>query len=366
MKPRIGGEMRNRSDGRTPPARLIHIGPHKTGTTTIQSALEHNHVALAKLGVHYLRPRVRATLGVTAAMGAVEPGPVRDARMREWKLLLANAAGAQRIVLSNEFLCEADRAGAEQVVRDLGSDDNHVVVTLRPLAAILPSQWQQFVQSGISATFSGWLEAVLGRESSPTVDLFWRRHQHDELVARWAGVVGASNVTVVVGDSKDREQLPRVFADLLGVPADLLRPAPDAGVMNRSFTRQEVEVVRRFNEQLDALNARRVRRGQPPLELSNDQRLHAWQRVKNRRPRKSESPIVLPDWARGPIEQLSGQMVERIGSVGVNVIGDLQALTALPPAADDKLAEPAMVPTDLAVAVTIRLLAEVMTQHEGE
>lgn len=364
MSSRIRAGAASGSDRRTPPARLIHIGPHKTGTTTIQAALEHNHVALAEHGVHYMRPRARTTLGVTAVTGAIEPGPIRDARMREWKLLLEASADAERVVLSNEFLCEADREGAERVVRELGSDDNHVVVTLRPLSAILPSQWQQFVQSGTTTKFSSWLDAVLAREQDPTIELFWRRHQHDELVARWADVVGPTNVTVVVCDGGDAEQLPRVFADLLGLPAELLRPK--VAVLNRSFTREEVEVVRRFNEQFDALNRQRTARGEEPLQLTNAQRLAAWRQIKNRQPRRTEKPIVLPEGARDRVERLSGEIVDRIRSLDVHVIGDLQALTAVPPAGDNKRTEPASVPTGLAAKVALALLSQVMTPPEAK
>jgi hypothetical protein len=363
MNPRIRGRAARSTGGRTPPARLIHIGPHKTGTTTIQSALESNHVALTEHGVHYMRPRERTTLGVTAVTGVVEPGPTRDARMLEWERLLADAGNAERVVLSNEFLCEADREGAERVVRELGSHDTHVVVTLRPLSAILPSQWQQFVMSGNTTKFSSFVDAALAREQSPGVELFWRRHQHDELVARWADVVSPQNVTVVVCDSKDAEQLPRVFADLLGLQAEVLRPP--AAVSNRSFTREEAEVVRRFNEQFDALNRQRAARGDAPLQLSNTQRLAAWRQVKRRHPRRDEMPIVLPDSAREPVARLSREIVERILSLGVNVIGDPQSLMEVPPpAGNGRKTDASSVPPGIGARVAMGLLSQVMTSPE--
>jgi hypothetical protein len=76
---------------------------------------------------------------------------------------------------------------------------------------------------------------------------FWQRHRHDKLVARWVAAAGAPNVTVIVVDGSDRLALLRTFESLLGLPAGFL--VPEDGVVNRSLTLAEAEVVRRLNEE---------------------------------------------------------------------------------------------------------------------
>jgi hypothetical protein len=40
-----------------------------------------------------------------------------------------------------------------------------VVVTLRPLARILPSQWQQYLQNGYCMPYLEWLDGILSKQT---------------------------------------------------------------------------------------------------------------------------------------------------------------------------------------------------------
>src|SRR6185503_6050867 len=151
-----------------------------------------------------------------------------------------------RVVISSEGFCDADEAAIKRIARDLHRDRLHIVMTLRPLAAILPSQYQQFVQGGLVMAYDTWLEAMLAdpprKERSP---LFWQRHRHDELVARWANVVGIDRVTVIVADDKEPDAVPRVFERLVGLRPGTLELEWNSS--NRSLTRAEIELVRALN-----------------------------------------------------------------------------------------------------------------------
>lgn len=340
-----------------PPDRLIHVGPHKTGTTTIQSAFHKNRDELARRGMHYLGPALQPTDAVKALTGAIAPARREDG-LRQWQALLDEArdSGAAQIVLSSEFLCEADDQAAARVVSDLGGERPRVVVTLRPLSKIVPSQWQQFVQSGVTMTFEEWLDAVLSRADVPTVDLFWKRHRHDELVRRWASVVGPDNVTVIAGDSSDPEQLPREFSRLLGLPEGVLVPA--AAVTNRSLTWEEAEAIRHFNLQFAAINKKRKREGKEPLTLSMDQRLAAWRHVKRRKPGAEEHRISLPASVADRVAALSTEIADSIVASGVQVVGDPAVLTQTPPAASLSDAPPQTIPSGLGARLAVGLLLQ--------
>ena len=145
--------------------RLLHIGPPKTGTTTVQAAFHGAGPALGAQGVHYAgrtRHSRRAVFAVTGRrwLGG-EPPPIT-----EWTSLVTEirAASQPRVVLSSEAFAQADGPQIRRVVDDLDPARVHVVVTLRPLASILPSSWQQSVQTGNDTPYREWLTAVLEEE----------------------------------------------------------------------------------------------------------------------------------------------------------------------------------------------------------
>jgi hypothetical protein len=351
-----------------PGSRLLHIGPHKTGTTAIQGALHLARERLAAEGVVYpgrgrqpLWP-ILAVTGQPALLGGPRPeisywdSLVRDVRN-------VRAAGDQRVVLSSEFFAEADDATARRVVADLGGARVHVVVTLRSLTRILPSQWQQYLQNGFHFGYLEWLEGILSEPPQTPTPGFWRRHRHDALIARWAAENGPENLTVIVLDESDRLMLLRVFESMLGLPAGFL--VPEERAVNRSLTAPEAELVRLLNSEFS-------RRGYPHRDYARFMRYGAVEHMKDgRRPSADEPKIATPAWALARAAEISGEMAGRIDALGVNIVGDIASLGKLPadgldlapggpglaadgpdPAAGDASAPP-MVPVEAAVRATI-------------
>jgi hypothetical protein len=306
-------------------ARLLHIGPHKTGTTAIQGAFDLARGRLAEHGVVYAgaaRQPMRATLAVTgrpAMLGEAQPD------MAYWDSLVQSirAAGDQRVVISSEFFADGDEEAARRVVADLGGPRVHVVVTLRPLDRVMPSQWQQFVQNGFCTPYLEYLDRILRQPDQPT-PRFWLRHRHDELVARWAAAAGAQNVTVIVVDGSDRLALLHTFESLLGLPAGFLVFEDD--VVNRSLTLAETEVVRQLNEEFK-------RREWPGASYARFVRYGAVKQMKARRPLPGEPQITTPAWALEQVAEISAEMTRNIAALGVRVVGDLSALRCPPPPA---------------------------------
>jgi len=306
-------------------ARLLHIGPHKTGTTAIQGAFHLARGRLAAHGVVYAgadRAPVRATLAVTgrpAMLGEAPPD------MALWDKLVRNVreAGDQRVVISSEFFDDADDAVARRVVADLGGPRVHVVATLRPLARVMPSQWQQYLQNGLRTPYLEWLDGMLRKppydQPTPT---FWQRHRHDKLIARWAAAAGGHNVTVIVVDGSDRLALLRTFESLLGLPAGFLVPEDEMAV-NRSLTLAEAEVVRQLNEEFK-------RREWPGASYAKFMRYGAVRQMKARRPLPGEPQIATPAWALERVAEISAEMTRNIAALGVRVVGDLPALSRSP------------------------------------
>ncbi|MFD4623495.1 hypothetical protein [Streptomyces sp. NPDC058475] len=311
--------------------RLLHIGPHKTGTTSIQGALFAAKDAMAGHGVAFpahSRHPMEAALAICA-----RPGMMGDARPTEghWARLLdaVRATGKQTSVISSEFFADApDDETIARIVDDLGRDRVHILVTLRPLAKIMPSQWQQYVQNGLRMGYEDWLDHMLRKapyeKPNPS---FWRRHRHDRLVERWARVAGAENITAVVVDDRDRGGLMRTFESLLGLPDGLLVEVPDTA--NRSLTLAETEMLRKLNMEFRG-------NGLPDELYSKLVRGGAVMHMKNTcRPAPDDARIVTPAWALEAATGIGAEMAERIGTMGVRVLGDPALLSAVPSAAQD-------------------------------
>src|SRR5207247_2440901 len=139
-----------------------------------------------------------------------------------------------RVLLSSEFFADVEADRIPRIADDLGRERLHVVVTLRPLSRLLASQWQQYVQSFMRLSYDDWLDAVLNGPPGKVTPTSWRRHRHDELIERWAAVVGPERMSVVVIDEDDHDQVLRVFEQLLGLRAGTL--VAEGDVTSRSMT----------------------------------------------------------------------------------------------------------------------------------
>lgn len=339
-----------REELRTPalPAgtRLLHIGPHKTGTTAVQGALFAAKEEMARHGVDFpahSRHPIEAVLAACA-----RPAMIGDTVPTEkhWQRLLDQVAatGRRTSVISSEFFADAgDGATIARIVEQLGGDRVHVLVTLRPLARIMPSQWQQYVQNGLRLGYEPWLEHMLRRApyDRPTPS-FWRRHRHDRLVERWVGATGPDRVTVVVVDDRDRDALMRTFEALLGLPGGLLRPVPETA--NRSLTLAETEMLRNLNKEFrgnalpEELYSRLVRHG-------------AIAHMKNAcSPTPQDVKIRTPQWALEAAAGIGAETAARIGSLGVRILGDPESLSRVP-ASGGQPGEPRLAPEVAAQAL---------------
>lgn len=309
-----------------PPAtRLVHIGPPKTGTTSLQRALHAHRTTLGQHDVHFAGPTTHPRLAARAVAGGGPTKGERSPRPEDWSALVDEIREAhdQRVVLSSEILSNADQDAAQRVVTDLGPAPVHIVVTLRPISKIAPSQWQQALQGGgIHTPYEAWLEDMFSRRSEARLPLFWRRNEHGQLVRRWAEAAGSENVTVIVVDESDPTMLFRTFESLLGLPAESL--APVNSTANRSLTRGESEFLRLLNERFHrgswsgpwsgGVHAKVVRQG-------------VIRRIKaGHRPEPSEPRLGMPGWAVESAAEAGSEAARTIEALGVRVVGDLAAL----------------------------------------
>lgn len=318
---------------------VLHVGPHKTGTTSLQFAFHLARPALAAQGVTYAGSR-RHSVEAAQAVRGVAPKPSHRHGQRQWRALVDEVRATQgRAVISSEWLSEATPAAIAAIVKDVGADRVHVVVTLRPLASVLPSQWQQYVQGGLTIDYHDWLDAVLRHPERHVTSSFWQRHRHDQLIGRWVAHVGTDRVIAVVADERDPRFVLRSFEGLLGLADGTLALHEDRS--NRSLTWPEIEVVRRINLALGeadvdgALRQGLVLFGAAPA-------------IRERIPLPGEARIQTPDWAIDEAIRIGTEMAEVIAASGVRVVGDLTRLARAPERRDAAPESPADAWPDIA------------------
>ena len=331
--------------------RLLHIGPHKTGTSSLQSALHRARRTAAGHGVRYAGPN-RQPLRAAQAAAAIGSPDALARPIRPWHKLLREirASRAPRMVVSSEWFADARDDAIRRIVDDLDPTRVHIVITVRPLASILPSQWQQHVQAGLEVAYETWLASVF-EGTSALATTFWHRHRHDLLVERWAAAAGPANVSVVIADDRDHGAVLRTFERLVGLPAGLLVAERDRS--NRSLTGPEVELIRALNVGLGEC------RIDPSVRL--DLVLFgAAGHLRGRVPARDEARIETPEWAVARAVEVGREIAAGISDSGVRVLGDLESLAAhtpTPPTRAD--AADAAVPTtwpDIAATTAMGVL----------
>lgn len=323
--------------------RLLHIGPHKTGTTSLQNSIRANREEILRQGVYYGAPEGRLASNRIARsllrLPFKNPNEVVDYGEWEDQVARVKASGAPRVIVSGEEFSFCEKREIQTLLDDLGRDRVHVVVTARPLAKVLPSQWQLDLRGSFtSSSFDEWLGWTLRprgvRRVAQLIGVphpFWFRHRHDQLARRWADAIGADRVSVVVVDDRDHRVLLSAFEHLLGLSSGTLQPVD--GKSNPSLTAQEIAIILRLQKKMqerELLFAERVRSRQIQRRL-----------LAIRERRATDQKITLPQWAVPEVTQVSRRIHDGLMDSGVRIIGDPTLLLEVPGQTDENQVEEA-------------------------
>lgn len=340
-------------------SKILHIGPPKTATSSLQGAMHTSRDRLAEHGVVYAG-RVRHSRGAATAAVFERVPPGRPTKiLTRWQRLSGEVrtSEARVTVLSSETFSAAGDGAAERIVAAIGGPVR-VVMTIRPLAHMLSSSWQQRVRMRHTMVddYDTWLRGLFTLDASgdPTSS-YWDRHGIDRLVARWGGIVGNENVTVVVLDPSDRGMLLRTFDELLGLPQDTLQADPHT--QNLSVPYPQTEMLRHFNKlYLDS--------GRPRDEWLDIVAKGVMSQVQHT-DRFGFPPyrIETPRWAAVAANGLCDRWERTLSGLPVEVAGDLAHLRVDP---DEYKVNPPR-PTELSAesAAQIAFLTYVAAQESG-
>ncbi|WP_134764542.1 hypothetical protein [Nocardioides sp. 1609] len=324
---------------------ILHIGASKTGTSALQRGLFDSAPQLeaAGIGLPYLSrdESLRGILrpfGWRTARGFAEP--FDEARVARIGRRLRRTPG-DRLLVTNEDLCEA-RVDRIQRFVDIADDaglDTRVVLSVRVITSVVPSEWQQFLKHRMTLDYPTFLERLHTREG-PWAEHFWQRQDVAATLQRWGSVVGTDRLDVVVTPDRatDPDGLYRHFGALLGFdPTVMSWPTDD---INASWGYTEAEVYRRANA---ALGSRL-----PSYETDYVPGLRTWL-VRGALKRGASARITVPPDAVAWLRDVAHGHVAAVRDVGIRAHGDLDALvpdadagSPLPELRDDEIAEAAI------------------------
>lgn len=310
---------------------LLHIGPHKTGTSSLQAALRRATSSLQQEGVEHVVAGVQRTANRAARAIQRLPytGPRESAAipLKVWTDLVekVHASKAERIVISGEEFSASTPSVIKNIVDDLGPQRLHVVITLRSLDKVLTSQWQTDVRSaGTYLDFASWLKATL-RDSRDQYRIgplilrhrFWYRHRHDLLIQRWASLLSPGHLHIVISKDNEPEHLFRSFEQLLGLKVTTLNSGSER--KNRSLDADQIEVVRRVVRLLhQTIDGQAL--------LSKSKKLSLTNLVVRAMPVSGERKIMfIPSWASSDVSSISDKIIEAVSGTH-NVMGSLTDL----------------------------------------
>ena len=338
---------------------LLHIGPYKTGSTALQSAMWAKRDEMAQYGVAY-PGRWRRLFAVGHALMRWAPRGHQVPDIGVWDAFAeqVRALDDVRVCVSTEDfgrLRKIERS--RKIVEDFGADRLHVVYVARRFDRLLPSHWQERVKSHDIRSYDEWLRAVLlGDDQDEAHRSFWSSNDIDRVASRWLKSLPADRFTVIVTDDSDRGLLLRVFESMLGLPDGFLTLDTNA---NASLSYNATELLRRTNKVFeergwdDRTYTDLVQRGLVAAIQSG-----------GRSPLDDSIP-PLPAWAVEHVAARSQERIDTIRALGLRVVGDLESLaTPTTPGDVARAAEVDRVALDTATDALAGVLAASLREQD--
>jgi hypothetical protein len=195
----------------------IHIGPHKTGTTTIQHGLALNEKSLRKKGVLVPKsgrpyPNNGGSHNLSWEL-RIPNSRVYNPKYGTWKDLLNEIAEDRRIkkiILTSEDFCLLDEGEIRSIREYLAGFRVKVIIYLRRQDKAHQSLWVEFAKNRanlpIVGSFVEWLEEY---------DYAIRNYDYLEIISKWEAVFSQENMILRLFDTKQFEQ--SLFHDFLNL-----------------------------------------------------------------------------------------------------------------------------------------------------
>ena len=303
---------------------IIHPGFHKSGTTALQESLYKERDLLAANGVLYphmgRKSHHRAAWAISERTWGWEKRGGEKTSKKYWENLVRriNTAKENAVIISSEFFSELDGEKIRKIRSDLKGREIEILLTLRPLAKLLPSSYQQYLKYGLKVKYEEWLHEIFeNREKTKVSPSFWRRHEHGKVIARWVDIFGSSKVTLLIADEAKPDFLFNEVNDFLKLPKGTLTSVQTGS--NRSLNMEEISLLLEINKQF-------------PNERSWDEYEvfirdgYVRQLTDFVVPANDKSRLLTPDWAVERANNIGRETISELKNLGVSIIGNLDSL----------------------------------------
>jgi hypothetical protein len=303
------------------PTIFLHIGTMKSGTSYIQGMLSRNRAALRSDGVLFpgekWTEQVDATRQVLGGAGAARSNIEAGTWTRMAKQMTAWPGRSS--IMSMELLSFAEPDKVGEIAESLEPAEVHAIITVRDLARVIPSAWQESTQNRQTWTWPDYVASLTGESDVEPLAFkrFWKQHDVAAIAASWAAVLGKHHVHVVTvpPSGGPRDELWKRFCTVVGLEPDAYRGANEVRG-NPAVGAASAEFLRRLNVEI----AHSVDIG------TYDQLVKRFLAKNTLAHREGEVRLSLPSQYRDWAVTRARELADGVRATGVDVVGDLDEL----------------------------------------
>ncbi len=167
----------------------LHIGLHKTGTTSIQNFLFRHNGLSAEAGINVLKPCLGPRHGHhNIAWGIHDNHPRFTPRLPKLEDAAQQIKQApdKRFLLSSEEFSTLDDSGIENIQKQLRDFRVRVILFIRNQADLLASMYAEAAKKNALTDLEDYVDQKVNKE--------WAVLNYRRLYQRWAAVFGADHI----------------------------------------------------------------------------------------------------------------------------------------------------------------------------